>query len=212
MNILSELLNFIKDKSFHISYKITFIILGVTFLLIVNDWFGLTRNYQINSSLNQIEQLNRIDSSILKNNQIQNKLQELTFRVANSKPYMFNVMENIKSLSNNNDNYSQKSPIVTDWYDISAMSLTYIFIFFILFTIISILFSSSNWSEKKNSLLGAITIGILIFGIGRIYKFLLLLIIPVFTEMLWINHILNVGIQVGIISYLVIRARKSKSK
>lgn len=204
------ILDFLKDRNLHLSVRVGTIVFVLTTLLIVNDWIGFTRNYQIDAKLTQLEKLKRLDPNQINNPIIQEKLKSLSKDIAQSEPIVYRLVPSFL-LTRDNDYSKVLIPISADWYDLSAMSLSYIFIIICFIALVSIVWSRKPWKEIVNSLLGVFVVVLLTFGTGKVYKHLLLLVVPIFNNHLWINYTINILVQTILIYIWFLKVR-NKSK
>jgi len=207
MNFITQLFDFLKDRNLHLSLRVGSLVIVLIMAIGFNDWIGFTRNYQIDAKLNQLEKLKRLDANQLNNPVIQSKLKNLSNDISNSEPFIYKLVPRV--LVNPDNDYSGVViPISADWYDITAMSLSYIVIIFSFIVLISIVWSRKPWKEIVNAFIGVVAVVLVTFGAGKLYKYILLLIIPIFDDHIWINYTLNVMIQAGVIITLVVKARR----
>ena len=207
---MAELFNsifaFFTNKGLHIGYKLSLAILVIFSALLVNDYFGFSRGYLLDSRLDQIIKLKQIDPQILTHDSVVNrKYLKVKEEVINERSVTEEVIGFIKNLSGNKHgpvpNVKVKNAF---WLDISAMAYFYFAIIVFIFTLIWIIFKKYEVSKDKvSTIAGLIMFMVAAYFVGKLYK-LLVSSIPVIYGYEWINYSLYFAVPFVITAAIIV--------
>lgn len=220
---LEPAISFFKDKTVHLSYRISLFIVGVVILLAVNDLSGFTRNLLINRKLEQIKELQVIDSSIVKRDTaVSRRFKELKNEIVNEQSYIgswyrFYSKTNGRTTvtkPSGQTNKPAKYDVSRDrWYNATLWFLTYFGIgIFIGFGVpYSIFYSKDDTKTKLTTVAGIFILLPVMYCYGWVYKYIITSLVPIYYDKIWINYIVNVAGQV-LITYLLYYAEEKFKK
>lgn len=174
-------------------YQLLFVIL---ILLFINNYFGITENIRVNQKLSQLEKLKNLDPDSFQADSSVHK--EITL---------------IKYSLLNKSNFTEKSRVfistqfrsMLNWRSFSAGFTFLLAIIFMPFAIFSDKTSRLGWQE----VLGLLIMELFVF-ITCILFIKVLGLIPD-LKYAWINHVINILVQVLIITTIIV-AENKKSK
>ncbi len=218
-NLLDKIIDFFRDKSVHVSFRVSLALAIMLFLFVINDYLRWSHYHKIDSQLQQIIILKQIDSNVIHNDTtISRKFTELKKAIVYDTSFFESAIVAIKNTKLFNSGkeinrkiktHDQKSENTTNsqsynsinWFDITAMLFTYVTILILSIALLVTLFAKSDTLKNKLSIVVGIIIFILLmYGVGRIYTSGISLI-PIFNPIL-INYTINIIGQILIISAL----------
>lgn len=194
--IFKHLFDFVFVKTKRNSIRLLRLIIIVSAILLVNDYFGISRNIRVNQKLAQLDKLKALDPAGFQND-----------------PLLINEIQLVKISILDKSSFLEKSKLfLSNQIDsmLNWRSLTASFSFLIAMLIIPIfVFSDKSDSLPKRFLI--VIIMELIFLTVSIVFIKVLGLIPDF-KYIWINHALNWLIQIVFLLPFSIAAGKRKSK
>jgi len=186
IEIAHHIVQFLKNKGIHITVRLATIVLSLTALVILNDVTGFTRNYLLNSRLDQIIKLKQIDHDVLKNDSSANKKYlEIKNELINNQSVTGKLIDQAKNVTMN----LKTTPISnSSWLYLSTMAYFYVVVIIFLAVLVSTIVGPAGGKGEKIKTIASIVVAIIaIFIIGTVYK-LLVSLIPCFINFEWINY------------------------
>lgn len=218
-DILSTLYNFLLDRTKHIALRISVPLLVVIILFVVNDLTSFSKSYLLNRKIEQLIQLKKVDPSILKTDTaFSNRYFQIKKEILNDSSNIYQWWLQIKELkfniskevTNKSEDVDRKNSINKLWLNITQMALAYLMCLILLIIMISALFMGKNAKERWNVISACVFLFIVIMGMGYGFKSVLDYLIPIYQS-IWINYLINIGIQVLFlifIIYLIMKTRR----
>ncbi len=217
--------DFLKDNTIRLTYKVSVIIVALTLGLVINDVFGLTRNWLISRKLEQIKELQSIDSlRIAKDTAVAKKLTELTNNIVHEQGYIGIMYSRLHYLFKDTTYTAASTSMPAAdasevkashhfWYMVTAMFMFYIMLFIVvpLGLFYTFFVSSESSKEKVTIVAGFIIIVVVSYGIQLLYRYLIELI-PIFDKAVWINYSINLAGQLIIAVILISIYRRQQAK
>ena len=234
MNIISEILNFLKDGSLSFGKKSLVIIFIIFSTIAINYSFNFSFNYSINQELNQVEKIAKIRKEYILNDTLKNELELIEKSIIQKNNRFRNIIKNFKStptdsslylkndiiilgdstkIDNSNERelfYSKENTRVLkerSWIKY-LLSSSYGFIIILIFLPFVPFF---NIKEFWRTFLGALIF--IVIDLGLIWlNYKLYSLIPDFKK-LWLNYTLNLILHtIFIVIIIIISIRLSKIK
>jgi hypothetical protein len=221
--IIKVFVNWFNNPKIRTSFRVSLAVCLTFLLLFLNDILGISRNYILDKRLSQLIELQKLEPNIIQTDKAYNhEYQKTKEQILKNESHTNRLLNFIKGYSFNSNpipvdpikppNSNNPKGTSIDWFDFSARIVFYLIEIFIILTFVfGVIFSKDDSKGKTSATVGLLIVFLVIHALGSIFKFLISLI-PIFENSLWINYLINVSIQIILISsvaYLIMNPRRT---
>jgi len=218
--VFKIIVDFFTNKALHLGFRVSLFIVVVLGAFLINDYYGFSRHYVLNSKLDQLIKLKQIDSNVLKDDSAVKQKYLITKReILNDRSYIERVFTNTNSVSIHtysketipNEQPSNLKSSRSIWLNLSSMGFFYLLIIIFISVLVSSLFDNKTAKEKFRIFIGVLAASIVFSLIGLLYKFFVSLI-PLIPNFEWVSYIVYFLFPTTIAIYLAFRFTKEGRK
>jgi hypothetical protein len=221
MNYIDIAFKFLQDKTKHIALRVSVPFIIIIAAIVLNDIYGVSRNFLLNRKLEQLIELKKVQPDILNDKLYLKNYTEIKREILLDSSFIISTWKNTHFFGSKSASVIKtpptSKPSISDfkrtlWFDISTMGLAYLSSLIMFGVSISSLFISKTFKERWNVISASIFIILILLGLGRIYRELIEATIPIYENNIWLNYSLNIGIQLFVVFIIIKIVRKSSLK